>query len=127
MSHVEADSIEDTGQRRRITDGVSPNEALELLASARRVKAPEALELGLFDRICGEAEALEDCLANYLEPFLARTRKVLEGYKAITTGHRQAVHERLSGVEQRHFAATWTHDDHWRAVERAAAQRAAKK
>jgi enoyl-CoA hydratase len=101
--------------------------ALELLASARRVKAQEALSLGLFDRTCDATETLDECLASYLNPFLARTRRVLVGYKAITTGHRQAVHERLSGVEQQHFAATWTHDDHWEAVEHAAAQRAARK
>ena len=106
---------------------VGTRRALELLTSARRVKAREALELGLFDRTCDATETLDGCLANYLKPFLARTRRVLEGYKAITTGHRQAVHERLSSVEQRHFAATWTHDDHWQAVEFAAAQRAAKK
>lgn len=31
--HVEADDIEDTGQRRRLTDGVSANDALELIAA----------------------------------------------------------------------------------------------
>jgi hypothetical protein len=33
MSHVDARDIEDTGQRRRLTDGVSHNDALELLAA----------------------------------------------------------------------------------------------
>ena len=106
---------------------VGTRRALELLASARRIKAEEALDLRLFDRVCHDSEPLDVCLASYLEPFLARTRRVLEGYKAITTGHRQAVHERLSGIEQRHFATTWTHDDHWKAVAHAAAQRAARK
>ncbi|MFQ5635150.1 MAG: enoyl-CoA hydratase/isomerase family protein [Gammaproteobacteria bacterium] len=102
---------------------VGGRRALELLTSARRVKADEALVLGIVDRVCAPGETLPACLAEYLAPCLSRTRRVLEGFKAITTGHRQAVHERLSGIEQRHFLATWTHDDHWAAAERAAARR----
>jgi len=103
---------------------VGTRRALELLTSARRVKADEASILGLFDRVCDERETLAACLDDYLAPFLARTRRVLEGFKAITTGHRQAVHERLSAVEQGHFVSTWTNDDHWAAVAAAASKRA---
>lgn len=103
---------------------VGTRRALELLASARRITADEALQMGIFDQICKPHESLTDCLDDYLAPFRSRTRRVLTGFKAITTGHRQAVHERLSGVEQRHFVSTWTHDDHWSAVAAAAAQRA---
>ncbi|MBT8443778.1 MAG: enoyl-CoA hydratase/isomerase family protein [Gammaproteobacteria bacterium] len=102
---------------------VGTRRALELLASARRVPADEALSLGIYDRVCAADQPLTDCLDEYLEPYLPRTRRVLQGFKAITTGHRQAVHERLSGLEQRHFVETWTHPDHWDAVERAASQR----
>lgn len=105
---------------------VGTRRALELLASARRVPADEALTLGIYDRLCEPEQKLADCLDEYLKPYLSRTRAVLEGFKSITTGHRQAVHERLSGVEQRHFVETWTHPDHWDAVERAAAGRAKK-
>jgi enoyl-CoA hydratase len=105
---------------------VGTGRALELLASARRVGADEAERLGLFDRVCIPDESLGAALDDFLAPYLSRTRRVLEGYKAITTGHRQVMHERLSGVEQRHFVATWTHDDHWDAVASAAARRGSK-
>lgn len=105
---------------------VGTRRALELLASARRVRAEEALSLGIYDHVCDPDQPLAACLDEYLKPYRSRTRAVLEGYKSITTGHRQAVHERLSGVEQRHFVETWTHPDHWDAVERAAAGRAKK-
>lgn len=105
---------------------VGTRRALELLASARRVKADEATKIGLFDRVCNENETLADCLADYVAPYLSRTRSVLCGFKAITTGHRQAVHERLSGEEQRHFVTTWTDEDHWEAVADAASSRAKK-
>ena len=102
---------------------VGTRRALELLASARRVPADEALALGIYDRVCDGDQPLTECLEQYLQPYLSRTRAVLEGFKSITTGHRQAVHERLSGVEQRHFVKTWTHPDHWDAVEKANAER----
>ena len=63
--------------------------ALELLAAARRLPADEAADLGLFDAVCAPDEPLADCLRKFMTPFLARPRHVLEGFKAITTGHRQ--------------------------------------
>lgn len=105
---------------------VGRRRALELLSSARRIAADEALGLGLFDRVCQPGESLDECVADFLASCLSRPRQVLEGFKAITTGHRQAVHERLSGVEQRHFVRTWTHPDHWDAVEQASTRRAKK-
>jgi len=102
---------------------VGTRRALALLASARRVAADEALSLGLFDRVCAPEQSLDDCVAGFLAPFLARTRGVLEGFKAITTGHRQAAHERLSATEQRHFVDTWIDDAHWDAVALAASRR----
>jgi enoyl-CoA hydratase len=102
---------------------IGTRRALGLLASARRVPADEALSLGIYDHVCPPDRPLSDCLNDYLAPYLSRTRQVLQGFKAITTGHRQAVHERLSGVEQRHFVNTWTHPDHWDAVEKAATKR----
>lgn len=105
---------------------VGSRRALELLSSAHRIQADEAVELGLVERVCAAGESLDECVGDFLAPYLSRPRQVLEGFKAITTGHRQAVHERLSGVEQRHFVKTWTHPDHWAAVEKAATARAKK-
>lgn len=105
---------------------VGNRRALDLLTSARRIKAEEALALGLFDRVCREGETLPECLEDFLAPYLSRPRQVLEGFKAITTGHRQTAHERLSGIEQQHFVSTWTDADHWTAVEQATQKRARK-
>jgi len=100
--------------------------ALDLLISARRLTAEEALEAGLFDRICAADESLETCLSTFLQPYLSRSRKVLKGFKALTTGHRQIAHQHLSSIEQENFVTSWTSDEHWTAVERAAAGRRKK-
>jgi enoyl-CoA hydratase len=105
---------------------VGSERALDLLLSARRLAADEAAAIGLFDRVCTEGESLSDCLSAFLAPYLKRSRQVLAGYKALAGGHRQASHERLSRIEQTHFITTWTHADHWAAVEAAAAARQKK-
>ena len=100
--------------------------AMDLLLSARRLTAAEALATGLFDRICADGENLDACLAAFLQPYLARSRNVLKGFKALTNGHRLVTHQHLSGIEQEQFVTSWTSDDHWAAVELAAAGRRKK-
>ncbi len=100
--------------------------ALDLLISAHRLTAQEALAAGLFDRICVAGETLDTCLARFLQPYLARTREVLAGFKALTTGHRRIAHKYLSSIEQERFVASWTSADHWTAVELALAARQKK-
>jgi enoyl-CoA hydratase len=91
---------------------------MELLMTARRVPAPEAGAMGLIDRVCADDESLDAGLEAFLSPFLKRSHAVLRGYKALATAHRSAAHDRLSGLEQQRFVATWTHPDHWSAVEK---------
>jgi len=105
--------------------------ALDLLISSRRLTADEALAVGLFDRICAAEENLDTCLSTtclstFLQPYLARSRKVLKGFKALTTSHRQIAHQHLSSIEQENFVTSWTSDEHWTAVEQAAAGRRKK-
>lgn len=100
--------------------------ALDLLISARRLTANEALEIGLFDRTCTDDENLQTCLSTFLQPYLARSRQVLTGFKALTTGHRQTTHKHLSSIEQNHFITSWTSAEHWAAVEQATANRRKK-
>jgi enoyl-CoA hydratase len=102
---------------------IGSRRALELLITARRLPAEEAFAAGLFNRICSADESLDDCLADFLQPYLARSRQVLKGFKALATGHRQVTHKHLSSIEQEHFIAAWTHADHWAAVEQATAKR----
>jgi len=110
------DLIAATGSRR----------ALDLLISARRLTAEEAFSAGLFDYICAADESLDACLTAFLQPYLARSRQVLEGFKALTTGYRQVIHKNLSSVEQEHFVTSWISPDHWAAVEQATAERRKK-
>ncbi len=105
---------------------VGNRRALDLLISARRLAADEALSIGLFDRVCANDEALDACLMAFLRPYVDRSRQVVAGFKALTAAHRRELHQTLSSVEQSRFVAAWTHDDHWAAVEHAAAARAKK-
>jgi enoyl-CoA hydratase len=91
--------------------------AIDLLVTARRLSAPEALELGLITRLCDPAQSLNECLDEFLRPYLERSRQVLLGFKSMTAAEKRASHERLSEIEQAHFITTWTHPDHWAAVE----------
>lgn len=91
---------------------------MELLMTARRVPANEALTLGLIDRECRAGQGLGECLKEFLDPCLKRSAAVLRGYKALAAAHRRAAHERLSDLEQSHFVATWTHPDHWAQVDK---------
>jgi len=105
---------------------VGSQRALDLLIGARRLSAEEAFTAGLFDRVCADDERLDTCLTAFLQPYLKRSRLVLKGFKALTTGHRQVVHKHLSSIEQKHFVDSWTDADHWAAVEQAAASRRKK-
>lgn len=100
--------------------------ALDLLINARRLTAREAFAAGLFDRVCADDENLDACLATFLRPYLSRSRQVLIGFKALTSGHRRVIHQHLSSIEQEYFVASWTDADHWAAVEQAESDRRKK-
>jgi len=102
---------------------IGDRRALRILATAARIEPSRALDLGLVDWVCAPGQALEACLATFLEPYLSRTRPVLEGFKAASAGYRRGVHERLAPVEEEHFVRSWTSDEHWAAVEKATARK----
>lgn len=97
--------------------------AQALLLEARQVDAPEALALGLLQRVCGEKESLDDCVAAFLAPLLGRPRQVLAAFKALAAAPRRALHAALASQEEDGFVETWTHPDHWEAVARSEAAR----
>ena len=105
---------------------VGNQRALNLFISAQRLTAEEAFKIGLFDQICAADENLDTCLSAFIQPYLARSRQVLTGFKALTTGHRQTTHKHLSSIEQKHFVTSWTSAEHWTAVEQATANRRKK-
>ncbi|MEO8224918.1 MAG: enoyl-CoA hydratase/isomerase family protein [Gammaproteobacteria bacterium] len=102
---------------------LGPARALPLLLEARRIPAPEALQLGLLNRVSAPGESLAACADQLLKPLLERPVQVLRAYKALAFEARRALHERLTSTEEQGFTATWTHPDHWSAAERALAPR----
>jgi enoyl-CoA hydratase len=103
---------------------IGEQKALDLLLSSKKLTADQAYSLGLVDRVCEPAQDLKDCLKEFLQPYLLSSSRVLRGFKALTIAYRRVVHEKLAAVEQEHFTATWTHPDHWDAVEKAISGRA---
>ncbi len=100
--------------------------ALEILLSSRRLGADEAFALGLINRVTRPDETLSDCIDTFIEGYLARSVKVMRGFKALMLAHRRHLHQALSSVEENHFVAGWVHEDHWNAVAQAENARKAK-
>jgi len=92
------------------------NRALKLLLAGRRLSAARGHELGLIDRLCAPEQSLERCVDDFIEPYLARSYKVLRGFKALSASARMRLHEQLSGLEEARFVASWTDDAHWQAA-----------
>ncbi|MCC7257695.1 MAG: enoyl-CoA hydratase/isomerase family protein [Gammaproteobacteria bacterium] len=101
---------------------VGDRRALRILATSARLEAARALDLGLVDWVCAPGQPLDACLATFLEPYLARSRAVLAGFKATTSAERRRAHVALAPQEEEHFVRTWTHADHWAAMAQAAAK-----
>ncbi len=99
--------------------------ALAVLAEGRRIGATEAAALGLVARVCAPGESLDDCLAAFIAPLLARPPQVLRSLKALAGAHRRTLHAQLATIEEDGFVATWVHDDHWAAAAQALAPRPA--
>jgi enoyl-CoA hydratase len=103
---------------------VGDRRALRILATSARLEAARAQDLGLIDWVCAPGQPLDACTATFLEPYLARSRDVLAGFKAPIAAQRRRVHAELAPVEEEQFVRTWTHADHWAAVAKAAQKRA---
>lgn len=95
---------------------VGDRRALRILSTSARLEAARALDLGLVDWVCAPGQPLDACLATFLEPYLARSRDVLAGFKATAVAYRRRVHAELAPIEEENFVRAWTHEDHWAAV-----------
>lgn len=85
---------------------------------AKAVPAARALEIGLVDQVAGRDESLEDCARRFLEPMLRQTGEVVRAYKAFCIAGRDSPHARRDReLERDWFVRTWTHPDHWNAVD----------
>lgn len=103
---------------------LGPGRGLLHALRAEPLDAVDALRAGLVDAVAGENETLEDCLSRFLEPILKRPPQVLRGYKAMALAERMGEPPgRRQQINEESFARTWTHPDHWAAVERRAVSR----
>ena len=91
--------------------------ALRLLATARVLTAPEALEIGVVDALMDESRPLDECVGDFLAPILAREPHVLRAMKALRLAARKNVLRGLADLETRHFVDCWTDDAHWQAAD----------
>lgn len=97
--------------------------ALELLLGARQVEAQEALRIGLVHAVARPGQSLAEAVSEFISPLLPRPRQVAVAATALAREARRQLHARLAEAEEHEFVATWTHADHWAAVDRAAAAR----
>lgn len=95
---------------------IGDRRAMRILATAARLEASRALDLGLVDWVCAPGQELDVCLDTFLEPYLKRSREVLAGFKAPVAAHRRRIHAELAPTEEEQFVRAWTHPEHWKAV-----------
>ena len=87
--------------------------------SSDTVTAQRALSLGLVDKVAAEGESLEACVMQFLAPILRQRPQVIRAYKAMAVADRQGLSlEARRAIERNWFSRTWTHEDHWSAVEK---------
>ncbi len=97
---------------------VGPARALRMTTRSELIAAATALEWGLADAVA-PVDAVEAALKDFIAPMLKQSSAVLRGFKAFARAARRgASYEERRALEQDHFVATWTHDDHWAAAER---------
>jgi enoyl-CoA hydratase/carnithine racemase len=68
---------------KNLVDLIGPGAAKDLFFTARKIKAPEALSLGLVTRVCAP-EALPELLAEYTSALAANAPLTIQAAKAIT-------------------------------------------
>ncbi len=101
-------------------DIVGTRKAMLLLCSASALDSPEALSVGLYDRITRNGQALTDLVDDFLAPIIDKPPEVLRALKntAIQARRwrgRDEFEDNLTSA----FVRTWTHPAHWAAAEKA--------
>ncbi|MDG1463130.1 MAG: enoyl-CoA hydratase/isomerase family protein, partial [Gammaproteobacteria bacterium] len=100
-----------------LLDLVGHSRALQMLITAQRLGAAEALQLGIINAIADADFAAS--VDNFIAPYLVHNQQVIRGYKMTTLAHRKCLHDKLGATEEQQFVKTWVHDDHWAAAEKA--------
>jgi enoyl-CoA hydratase/carnithine racemase len=92
--------------------------ALRMMATGEMVDAFTALEWGLADLVVPGAD-LERRTLDFVEPIVQQAPQVLRAVKAqVNAARRGLSRDERRALEMRHIVQTWTHADHWAAVQR---------
>lgn len=102
---------------------VGPARALRMMARCELVPAATALAWGLADEVA-PADGVEATLQDFLAPVLKQSVTVLREFKAQALAARRGLaFEERRAIEMEAFVRTWTHPDHWAAVDRLLARK----
>jgi enoyl-CoA hydratase/carnithine racemase len=97
---------------------VGRSRALRMTTRAEPIPAALALDWGLADAVHPEAE-LDAGVAAFVAPLLRQTPALLRAFKAqAIAARRGASYDERRALEEAQLVQTWTHADHWAAVER---------
>ena len=97
---------------------LGPARALRHALTGETLDAAAARVLGLVDEVAQEEETLEQCTARFLAPLLRQTPLVIRAWKAMAIAERRGLPAAERRADERGwFVRTWTHDDHWAAVD----------
>ncbi len=92
--------------------------ALRMTTRSELIPAALALEWGLADAVLADHE-MESGLREFIAPILGQSATVLRGCKAQAIAAREGLdYARCRAIEQASLVRTWTHADHWAAVDR---------
>jgi enoyl-CoA hydratase/carnithine racemase len=97
---------------------IGPSRALRMTTRCELIPAATALAWGLADEVV-PADAIEPALQDFIAPLLKQTATALRGCKAQARAARRGEsYDARRAIEQDYFVTTWTHADHWAAVDR---------
>lgn len=97
---------------------VGRSRALRMTARAEPIEAATALAWGLADGVVAE-EALDEAVDAFVAPMLGHGAPLARAFKAQAIAARRGDdYETRRALEKSQLIQTWTHDDHWAAVER---------
>lgn len=98
---------------------VGPARALRLMAEANILDAAQALDAGLVDAVADAGEDFEAFVARLIAPWLRQRPQVMRAFKWQVAAHKLGMPRAASeALDREHFAAAWSHEDHWAAAAR---------
>lgn len=105
------------GGGQRLRRRVGSGRALELLLTARRLSAEEALRLGLVERVAPAGQALAEATA-LARQILGWDAEAVRAVKALIRDGDRLPFEAALAAEQERFAHLWAAPAHWAAMDR---------